>query len=264
MAADPKASANKVEATLLSSFVRGGCSATAGACASRIPDARAGVATLLGNLPPDLTITATSATSVPRGTAITFSASATDPDGPAPTVSWFVDGMPTGAAGSTFSSPFFGSSFGLHSVSAVASDGRWAVPDSQAGIAISLSNTAPRVTITSPAAGTVFSNRLLSVCRLRACSDAITLSAQSSDPNNSPAQFLDTAVAWYLDGSLAPFATGHQAALGASSLATGTHTLTVRGTDELGLVGQSTISIVIVNELIVASGSTAPTFQVAA
>ena len=175
------------------------------------------MAALLGNLPPDISITATTPTwGVPRGSVVSFSASATDPDGTTPSVAWFVDGAPTGVTGPTFSTQFFGQSFGLHTVTATASDGRWTVPDRQGGIVVNIVNTAPTVRITSPADGATFVNfhGIPLPCRFFVCPDEITLTAETADTNNNPSRLPDAGVSWFLDGSTTAFATGHNADAG--------------------------------------------------
>jgi len=79
---------------------------------------------------------------------------------------------------------------------------------------------------------------LIRLCRL--CSDDVTLSATSADLNNQPASLTDADVSWYLDGAL--LGTGHTRTIAASSLALGTHTFTVAGTDGQ-LTGRASVTV---------------------
>ena len=72
------------------------------------------------------------------------------------------------------------------------------------------------------------------------CSDDVSLTATSADANNQPASLPDADVRWYLDGAL--LGTGHARTISASSLAFGTHTLTVTGTDGQ-LTGTASVTV---------------------
>jgi hypothetical protein len=241
------APANAVEPVLVSTAKPGGC-LSAGRCARRIADASAAVNALLGNLPPDVDIRATTATDVPRGTPITFRATATDPEGAPLTISWFVDGdtSPSGT-GTTFTPELRGRAFGSHTIRATVSDTAWTVGDSQGGVTVSTFDTAPAMTIVTPVPGQSIVNAgsLIRLCRL--CSDDVRLSATSADVNNQPASLPDAQVSWYLDGTL--LGTGHTRTVAASSLALGPHTFTVTGTDDGHNTGRASVTVNVVRPI---------------
>src|SRR4051812_7145628 len=227
------APANTVEPVLVSTAKRGGC-LSPGRCATRIVDASASVNALLGNLPPDLDIRVTTATNVPRGTPITFAATASDPEGAPVRISWFVGGdtSPSGT-GTTFTPDLRARRFGAHTVRATVTDSTWTVGDSQGGLSVATFNTPPVMTIVTPVSGQkINGGSLIQFCRT--CS-AVRLSATSADVNNLPASLLDGQVKWYLDGT--DLGIGHARTITASTLGLGPHTFTVTGTDDTGLTG---------------------------
>ena len=232
--ASPGATVGDVEATLRGTAQAGGCSAS-GRCASAIVDAASAVSALLGNVPPDLTITPAGPVSTPRGVAVTFAANAIDPDGTTPTVSWFVDGVFV-TQGPTFQ-PNRYLTFGSHQVTASAFDGRWSVPDSTGGRQLVIYNTAPTTVITQPANGAVLQEFGGSCGRWFVCLQP-SMVAQTTDVNE-PGGIASSAGRWEIDGLVV--ATGHLAPL--PLLAAGTHTIKFVVSDPQGLTASHQITI---------------------
>jgi hypothetical protein len=236
---NPTLSANTIETTLLSTSSTGSCLVlplpAKSRCASRIADAFAGVVALLGDRPPDISIAATSATTVPRGTIITFTATVTDPDGPTPTVAWFVDGA-LSVIGSNFGYQSFTDGFGPHTVTAVAMSGAFSVPDRQGGVAVSLVNTPPTVQVAAPANNAVLYRSTFTLPCLGnvigpLCPNLVNLKATTADPNNGPGPLPDADVKWYLDGGSSPIATGNDTYVWINQWSDGLHSITVKASD---------------------------------
>jgi hypothetical protein len=141
-------------------------------------------------------------------------------------VSWFVDGTPTGISGATATLPLFAFSFGTHTITARAMDSvGHALTDSNT---VTLYNTPPTVTITSPASGSTF---YYGKSFYGWWGNTISFAGTSYDPNNDPSALPATDVHWYLDQQSTPFATGYSASLSALGLSDGTHTVGFSGTD---------------------------------
>jgi hypothetical protein len=237
---NPALSANTIENAVLSTSSTGSClvlpQPAKSRCAGRIADAFAGVVALIGDRPPDLSVAATSTTTVPRGTPITFTATATDPDGPTPTVRWFVDGA-LRAFGTSFSYQSFTDNFGSHTVRAIADSGAFSVPDRQGGIGVTLTNTAPTVQISAPANNSVVYRFPPGPCSNvigPLCPNILNLKAVSADSNNGPGPLPDSQVTWCLDclASMGPsIATGNDAYVSIDLWPYGAHTITVKATD---------------------------------
>jgi serine protease len=235
----PVASANTIEPTLLNTSSTGSCLVlplpAKSRCAGRIANALAGVVALIGDRPPDVSIAASGVTTVPRGTAVTFTATAIDPDGPTPTVRWFVDGA-LRAFGNTFSYQTFTDAFGSHVVDAIADSGPFSVVDRQGGVRVILTNTSPTVQVTAPANNTVLYRWLAVGCSPNVisplCLNAVVhLQAMTADANNGPGLLPDADVTWYLDAGSSPIATGNDVYVWFDHWSYGLHTITVRGTD---------------------------------
>jgi hypothetical protein len=232
--ASPTATVADVEVILRVTAQGGSCSGP-GRCASAIVNAASAVASLLGNVPPDLTITPAGPVFTPRGVPVTFAANAFDPDGTTPTVSWFVDGVFV-AQGPTFQPNAF-LNFGSHQVTASAFDGRWSVPDSTGGRQLVIYNTAPTTVITQPSSGTVISERAWWCQRWYVCLQPF-MAAQTTDVNELGG-ISGSAGRWEIDGVLV--ATGHDASI--PPLAVGTHTIRFVVSDPQGLTASHQITI---------------------
>jgi len=126
------------------------------------------------------------------------------------------------------SGPDFSSSdlsVGIHAVTATASDGQG--NQGSAGLTISV-NTAPEVTITSPAASSLWLD-----------TDDISFAATADDVEDGN---LAAALAWSsdLDGAI-----GSGASFQLGSLSVGTHQITASVTDSVGSLGSATLSITV-------------------
>jgi subtilisin family serine protease len=246
-AANPAATANTVEALALGTARPGAC-LSAGQCAGRIPNTVAAVRAMLPNQPPDIAISATTPTTVPRGTAVQFVATASDPDGTSPVVRWFVDGTPR-ATGSTFSYITTSDSFGDHIVRATVTDTfGFTVPDAGGGQLVTLLDTPPHVEVTAPSDGAVLTQWRGIHCIKTpgtTCPNNVALSAIAIDANNDPSTLPAQHVTWHLDGSPIPFATGHNATLDITWLALGPHDLTVTATGGQ-LTAHSSVTITVI------------------
>jgi hypothetical protein len=181
------------------------------------------VVTVTQDMPPSVTITAPSQdTTITVGDALTFAGSASDAvDGDlSASIEWTssVDGV-LGTGASVESSSL---SLGTHVITANATDG--AGQDGTATVEVTVTaNAAPGVTITSPSQDTTI-----------AAGDAVTLAATAADAEDGD---LSGSIVWTSDrdGSL-----GSGASVVATSLSTGTHTITASVTDSRGATATAT------------------------
>ncbi len=240
--ASPATSAAGIEATLAATATAGTCSGP-GRCASLIANADSAVGTLLGNRPPDVRIVSAGTVTTPRGVPVTFTAQASDPDGPTPQVSWFINGVPAGN-GPTLSTGAINLPFGTHRVTARVSDGQWIVSDVAGGVDLVTYNTAPTTRITSLTDGFVLQpdgwacNNPWFVCLIP------QLSAQTTDVNE-PNGISRSAGWWEIDGNIVAY--GHDAPL--PLLSVGAHTVRFVVADPSGVTASHQVTINIERKL---------------
>lgn len=149
------------------------------------------------------------------GTSITFRAFATEGEHGTPTITW--SSSRDGAMGTGAEIFVNDLSAGSHAVTA-----RATYPDSFVATdsaTVSITNSAPVVTITAPANGANFFQ-----------GQAVTLTGTSFDANNPPSFDLsDGQVSWFVDTVL--LGMGHAQTIPAGSLTLGAHTIRFEGTD---------------------------------
>jgi hypothetical protein len=182
------------------------------------------------NNPPTVIISAPGAGStLPSGSAVTFTGSATDPEtGPCTTsLIWTssLDGQ-IGTGGS-FSKTL---SVGTHTITASATDA--AGKTGKATITVSVqqtANTAPVVTISSPVGGSSFTS-----------GSTISFSGSATDTQDGT---LTSGLVWRssLNGQI-----GTGGSFSTSALSPGTHTITATATDSATASGQASITITVV------------------
>jgi serine protease len=166
-----------------------------------------------------------------RGTTVGLSAFVYDDDLGAPTsVTWTLPNgvvLGTGAAPSTNALPY-----GTTTVKATAvfPDGA-SVSDS---IEVTATNDAPSVELLQPDSGETFEQ-----------GELVQVSGLGRDINQfeSGFQLTDVQLSWFLDGSVTPFDTGREGTLNLTGVAPGVHTITLRGTDDLGATAQQSTTI---------------------
>ncbi len=181
------------------------------------------------NAAPTVTITAPAAgASFAAGTAVTFSATASDPeDGTLnPAISWSSNlggALGTGASVTTSSlAP------GTHTITASVNDAGGLSDTDTVTITITSSNQAPTLTITGPANGSTF-----------AAGAPVTFTAAASDPEQGN---LSSIIAW-TSSVAGPIGTG--ASITTTTLAAGNHVITAEVTDSGGLKATRTINVTI-------------------
>jgi len=167
--------------------------------------------------PPTITI-APNASIVTYPGSFTFTANASDSDGFVTGVAYYLNGSTNlgAGAGANWSLSWAPPAAGSYSITGVATD-NLGVTTTSAVISIR-SNTAPTVSLTSPAAGAVFQ-----------APATITLTANSADTDGNVARvdFLD-------GGTPVGTATAAPYSVTLANVAAGVHTLTARATDNLG------------------------------
>ncbi len=212
-AADPQLSANEVESIFL-----GTAQASSDPQVGGYVDALAAVEQVLGNnAPPEIAITSPAdGSSFPMGAStVTLSATTTDPEDEAVSVSW--DSDLDGPLGSGTFVQRNDLSAGTHVITATATD---PVGNSVSNsVTITLTDEAPTVSIVAPADGDSFF-----------ASQQIGLLGTSFDLNEL-GSLPDAQVGWYLDDAAFPFAAGHAATLAGGVLSLGAHTFTFTGSD---------------------------------
>jgi hypothetical protein len=178
--------------------------------------------------PPTLAIIGpTPGSSFPRRASnVFFSADVVDPEGMDVTVRWTsdVDGLLGTGSGLAVNDL----SYGPHTVTAVATDPQG--NSDSATVSFLITNTAPTVDIFLPTATTFCDG------------ETVNFSADVIDVNQTGATLPNSGVAWRV-GAGAPFASGATASR--SFTPAGNYTVTVRGTDELGLFDEDSVVLTI-------------------
>ncbi len=195
-----------------------------------------------GNTPPVVDVTEpASGTSAIAGSSINFMATAMDnEDGDlGASLSWTSD--VDGALGTGASISSSSLSVGAHSITASVDDsGALSASDAITVTITAPGNTAPGITVTSPAAGTIMS-----------AGTPITFTATASDEEDGD---LTAGITWFSDvnGPL-----GDGSSITTSQLSLGAHTITAAATDSSLLTGFGTIQIR-VNSTVAAGGGARP------
>ena len=174
------------------------------------------------NTPPAITIVSPSGTSAPAGIPLSFSASASDPDGRITAVQWFVNGTP--AATSTTPPYLFSwssTTTGPQTISATAWDDRLAA--SSASFSLNLLSDPPMAAILSPAQGTRFNTAA-----------PIPITAAARDPEGLLQQ-----VDFFANSTLIGSASSPPWQFTWLNASPGPHLLTARATDLTGLTSTS-------------------------
>jgi hypothetical protein len=223
-AADPSLDANGVERILARTAVQNPTPSV-----SRYVNALDGVLEAIGNVPPYAKILgpASGATYSRRAEAVPLRADVDDYEDGLPNVVWTssIDGVI--GYDPSISTPNL--SYGTHLITVTATDS--AGQSRSDSIEVNIVNDPPQMTILSPASSETF-----------LAGQQIQLLAQSRDFNEVVWTLPEDMVQWSsdLDG---PLGTGHSFLT--TSLSVGTHEITVRGRDPLGLIGRDTIRIVV-------------------
>jgi thermitase len=182
------------------------------------------------NTAPSVNITApTNGSSFPQGASVTFTGIATDAEDGILSVNlqWAssIDGaIATGASFSTSSL-----SVGMHTITAQVTDSGGATGNASITVTITVvTNTAPTVSITSPANGSSFAQGV-----------SITFTGTANDAQDGNISIF---LQWTssIDGAI-----GFGSIVSASSLSVGVHTITAQVTDSGGLTGNDYISITV-------------------
>ncbi len=166
-----------------------------------------------------------------RGATVGLSAFVYDDDLGAPTsVTWTLPNgviLGTGATTSTNALPYGATTI---KATAVFPDGASA-SDS---VNVTATNDRPTVEILQPASGETFFQ-----------GEEVPVSGLGRDANQFESGFelIDSQLAWFLDGSTTPFDTGREAILDLTGVPVGTHTVTLRGTDDVGATAEQAIAI---------------------
>lgn len=162
-----------------------------------------------------------------KGPAFRFSAFVHDPGGASPTsVTWTTATgavLGTGPSISTAALPY-----GTNRVTATARFASGAAVSDATTVVVA--NTPPSVRIAQPASGSAFVQN-----------ETISLVGEASDLNQNATPGLS----WTLDGGATPFATGSNASLDLSGVSVGTHTITLRATDEAGASTTDSVTITV-------------------
>ncbi|MGD8590574.1 MAG: tandem-95 repeat protein, partial [Chromatiales bacterium] len=196
------------------------------------------------NTAPTVSITSpVDGASFEAGTAVAFTGSATDTeDGDAAvtaTISW--SSSLDGALGSGASVTTSGLSVGTHIITASVSDSDGLTASDTVSVTITAANTAPTVSIDSPANGANFE-----------AGATVTFTGSATDTEDGDAAVTAT-ISWSssLDGAL-----GSGASVTTSGLSVGTHSITASVSDSGGLTASDTISVTIT------AANTAPTVSI--
>jgi Lamin Tail Domain/Bacterial Ig domain/CotH kinase protein len=183
-----------------------------------------GAATGTSNNPPTVAITSPSpGATLPLGTSITISASASDTDDSVFSVAFSANGVPLGTDTTTpFSLIWTPAAAGTYTLTAQARDGRLATTTS-AGVTVNVVNLPPSVTLTSPANNAHFAHPA-----------AVTLVANATDPEGQLAlvEFFDNGTK-VGDDNAAPFSFNY------TPTAPGVHAITARAIDAQGVATDS-------------------------
>lgn len=202
-------------------------------------------------VPPVVSITSPAGgTSVPAGTAVTFSASASDSDGSVTAVSFYANGALLGTdASSPYSITWTPSVAGSYNLTAVATDNVGATTTSSATSLTVVANALPVVTLTSPTSGSSFT-----------APASMTISASASDADGTVAK-----VDFYANGALLGSDATSPFSFAWSGVSAGNYSLTAIATDNLGAAStvSGAIPIVVnsvggrINVALAANGGTA-------
>lgn len=166
-----------------------------------------------------------------RGSSVSLSVFVYDDDLGAPTsIVWTLpEGtvIGSGATASTNALPYGATEI---RATAVFSDGT----SLSETVRVSTTNDAPTVEILQPNNGETFFK-----------GETVPVSGLGRDVNQIESGFelRDSQLAWFRDGSTTPFATGREAALNLTGVPVGTHTITLRGTDDVSATAEQTITI---------------------
>ena len=183
--------------------------------------------TLVPNVAPTVSITSPSNNAaIINGTAMTFTANASDANGTVTSVSFYLDGTLLSSDNSAPYTASYTAVQGSHTLYAVAIDNDCVSTTSTTVNFTSAPNQAPTVTLTTPATNPV--NYVAGT--------ALTFAANASDVDGSVAQveFFVNNISIGVDNS-APFTAAYTAVLGSGQ------TVKAVATDNLGLTGTSTI-----------------------
>ena len=189
--------------------------------------------TVLNNVPPTAVLTApVNGQIFFAGQAVQLAATASDNDGTVSKVEFLVDGLSIGAlAVPPFTQTWAPTTAGNHTVQVRTTDNVGAVTASPSASITVKQNAAPVTAITAPTSNQAF-----------AVGQTITITATASDPDGTIAK-LEFLVDGAVIGSLiaSPFTKSW------SGATVGAHTLTVRATDNVGAISQSTPVAITVN-----------------
>jgi hypothetical protein len=168
--------------------------------------------------------------SVRRGASVGLSAFVYDDGRGTPTVTWTLPNgfiLGTGPTTSTGALPYGATTI---TATAVFPDGS-RVSDS---VNVTATNDPPTVELLQPDSGETFFQ-----------GESVPVSGLGRDINQFESGFelTDAQLAWFLDGSAIPFDTGRDGTLNLTGVSVGAHTVTLRGTDDLGLTAQQSITI---------------------
>lgn len=191
----------------------------------RYVDAYEAVVAALGSRPPEIRISSPSeGERTPRGIAVVFSATSSDPEDGAPPITWRSDRDGTFGSGTRVVRDDL--SYGLHTISAATTDaaGLTAVDS----VHIEIVNNAPAMDIVNPTDGAEFYE-----------GESIPLRGTSFDQNRPPERSLTDAEVHWTSTLAGALGTGHE--LDTSALNEGTHTIVFTGTDEVGATGADSI-----------------------
>ena len=184
------------------------------------------------NQPPTATITApASGTSVVQGTNITFNGSGSDPeDGALTGASLTWASSVNGAIGTGASFTTGGLSVGTHTITLTARDSQGATGTASITVIITPKpNTPPTATITAPASGT-------SVVQ----GTSVSFAGTGSDVEDGPLTGASLTWASSLGGAI-----GTGVSFSTTTLAVGTHTITLTARDSQGATGTASITLIV-------------------